>query len=181
MKLMQSLVQYPGLRNELANLAANVEELRPMDDLGRRYPFRGEASLNFEEAMQVMQDLQEMDRLERQMREAIDTADPTTIDREMLARQLGEEAKDQLDQLDQITKLLEEAGLAERHGDQLELTPRAIRKVGQQALRALLQHLARDPFGNHEADQRRGGGDRSDDTKAYDFRHSFFLDVRSTF
>jgi uncharacterized protein with von Willebrand factor type A (vWA) domain len=114
MQLMQSLVQDPGLRNELAMLAANLEELRPMDDLRRRYPFRGEDSMSFEQAMQVMQDLQEMDRLERQMREAIDTADPNTIDREMLARQLGEQAKEQLDQLDQVTRLLEEAGLVER-------------------------------------------------------------------
>src|SRR5207245_1998749 len=133
MQLMQSLVQDPGLRNELAMLAANLEELRPMDDLRRRYPFRGEDSVSFEQAMQVMQDLQEMDRLERQMREAIDTADPSSIDREMLERQLGEQAKDQLDQLDQITKMLEEAGLVERRGDQLELTPRAIRKIGQKA------------------------------------------------
>src|ERR1041385_316590 len=162
MQLMQSLVQDPGLRNELAMLAANLEELRPMDDLRRRYPFRGEDSLNFEQAMQVMQDLQEMDRLERQMREAIDTADPTAIDREMLARQLGEEAKDQLDQLDQITKLLEEAGLVERKGDQLELTPRAIRKIGQKALKDIFQHLAKDRFGNHEAEHRGRGGDRTD-------------------
>ena len=104
MQLMQSLVQDPGLRNELAMLAANLEELRPMDDLRRRYPFRGEDSMNLEQAMQVMQDLQEMDRLERQMREAIDTADPNAIDREMLQRQLGEDAADQLDQLDQITQ-----------------------------------------------------------------------------
>src|SRR5437868_814553 len=180
MQLMQSLVQDPGLRNELAMLAANLEELRPMDDLRRRYPFRGEDSLNFEQAMQVMQDLQEMDRLERQMREAIDTADPTTIDREMLARQLGEEAKDQLDQLDQITKMLEEAGLVERRGDQLELTPRAIRKIGQKALRDIFQHLARDRFGNHEADHRGRGGDRSDDTKAYEFGDAFLLDLRAT-
>jgi uncharacterized protein with von Willebrand factor type A (vWA) domain len=180
MQLMQSLVQDPGLRNELAMLAANLEELRPMDDLRRRYPFRGEESLNFEQAMQVMQDLQEMDRLERQMREAIDTADPTTIDREMLARQLGEEAKDQLDQLDEITRLLEEAGLVERRGDQLELTPRAIRKIGQKALRDIFQHLARDRFGNHETDHRGRGGDRSDDTKAYEFGDPFLLDLRAT-
>src|SRR5205085_5253359 len=128
MDMMQSLVQDPGLRNQLASLTANLEELRPMDDLRRRYPFRGAESLNFDQAMQVMQDLQEMDRLERQMREAIDTADPTTIDGEMLERQLGEDAKDQLDQLDQITRLLEEAGLVERRGEQMESTPRAVRK-----------------------------------------------------
>src|ERR687888_259196 len=180
MQLMQSLVQDPGLRNELAMLAANLEELRPMDDLRRRYPFRGEDSLSFEQAMQVMQDLQEMDRLERQMREAIDTADPSTIDRDMLARQLGEDARDQLDQLDQITRMLEEAGLVERRGDQLELTPRAIRKIGQKALRDIFQHLARDRFGNHEADHRGRGGDQSDDTKAYEFGDPFLLDLRST-
>jgi uncharacterized protein with von Willebrand factor type A (vWA) domain len=180
MQLMQSLVQDPSMRNELAMLAANLEELRPMDDLRRRYPFRGEGSMNFDEALQVMQDLQEMDRLERQMREAIDTADPTAIDRQMLERQLGEDARDQLDQLDQITRLLEEAGLVERHGDQLELTPRAIRKIGQKALRDIFQHLARDRFGNHEADHRGRGGDRSDDTKAYEFGDAFMLDLRAT-
>src|SRR5215204_3234306 len=180
MQLMQSLVQDPGLRNELAMLAANLEELRPMDDLRRRYPFRGEDSMNREQAMQVMQDLQEMDRLERQMREAIDTADPNAIDREMLQRQLGEDAADQLDQLDQITKMLEEAGLVERRGDQLELTPRAIRKIGQKALRDIFQHLARDRFGNHETDRRGRGGDRSDEIKAYEFGDPFLLDLRGT-
>src|ERR687885_2280006 len=180
MQMMQSLVQDPGLRQELASLMANLKELAPMDDLRRRYPFRGEESLNLEQAMQVMQDLQEMDRLERQMREAIDTADPNTIDREMLARQLGEQAKEQLDQLEQVTRLLEDAGLVERRGDQMELTPRAIRKIGQKALRDIFQHLARDRFGNHEADHRGRGGDRSDDTKAYEFGDSFLLDLRST-
>src|SRR5260221_85854 len=88
---------------------------------------------------------------------------------ELIERQLGEAAKDQLDQLDQIAKLLEEAGLVERNGDHLELTPRAIRKIGQKALRDIFQHLTRDRFGNHEADHRGRGGDRSDDTKAYEF------------
>src|SRR5919206_351227 len=179
-QMFQELVQDPGLRRELASLMATLEELAPMDDLRRRYPFRGEESLNLEQAMQVMQDLQEMDRLERQMREAIDTADPNAIDREILARQLGEQAQEQLDQLDQVTRLLEEAGLVERKGDQLELTPRAIRKIGQKALRDIFQHLARDRFGNHEADHRGRGGDRSDDTKAYEFGDPFLLDLRST-
>ncbi|HEY3060833.1 MAG TPA: VWA domain-containing protein [Chloroflexota bacterium] len=180
MQMMQSLIQDPNLRNQLAMLAANLEELRPMDDLRRRYPFRGEDSINLEQAMQVMQDLQEMDRLERQMREAIDTADPNGVDRELLEKQLGEDAADQLDQLERITKLLEEAGLVERKGDQLELTPRAIRKIGQKALRDIFQHLARDRFGNHETDRRGRGGDRSDDTKAYEFGDPFMLDLRGT-
>src|SRR3712207_8348409 len=57
--------------------------------------------------------------------------------------------------LEQVTRMLEEAGLVERRGDRLELTPRAIRKIGQKALRDIFQHLKRDRFGNHEADHRR--------------------------
>ncbi|MBV9354497.1 MAG: VWA domain-containing protein [Chloroflexi bacterium] len=180
MQMMQSLVQDPGLRNELAMLAANLEELRPMDEMRRRYPFRGDESLNLEQAMQVMQDLQEMDRLERQMRDAIDSADATAIDREALERQLGEQAREQLEQLDEVTRLLEEAGLVERNGDSLELTPRAIRKIGQKALRDIFQHLARDRFGNHEAEHRGRGGDRTDETKQYEFGDPFMLDLRGT-
>ncbi|MBV9545323.1 MAG: VWA domain-containing protein, partial [Chloroflexi bacterium] len=50
MQMMQSLVQDPSLRNELAMLAANLEELRPMDELRRRYPFRGEDSMDLDQA-----------------------------------------------------------------------------------------------------------------------------------
>jgi uncharacterized protein with von Willebrand factor type A (vWA) domain len=180
MQMMQSLVQDPGLRNELAMLAANLEELRPMDEMRRRYPFRGDESLNLDQAMQMMQDLQEMDRLERQMRDAIDSANADAIDREALARQLGEQAREQLEQLDEVTRLLEEAGLVERNGDSLELTPRAIRKIGQKALRDIFQHLARDRFGNHEAEHRGRGGDRTDETKPYEFGDPFLLDLRGT-
>ncbi len=105
---------------------------------------------------------------------------PTAIDRETLARQLGEQAKDQLEQLDEVTRMLEEAGLVERNGDSLELTPRAIRKIGQKALRDIFQHLARDRFGNHEADHRGRGGDRTDETKPYEFGDPFMLDLRGT-
>src|SRR5260370_8427337 len=79
-----------------------------------------------------------------------------------------------------MKKVLREGGLVERKGDQLELTPRAIRKIGQKALKDIFQHLAKDRFGNHEADHRGRGGDRSDDTKAYEFGDSFLLDLRST-
>lgn len=179
-QLMQGLVQDPGLRSELAQLAATLEELMPMDDLRRRYPLRGERSLNLEESMQLMQDLQEMDRLERQMREAIEQADPSAVDREALRRQLGDQAAEQLEQLEQLTRLLEEAGLVERDGDELKLTPRAMRKIGQKALRDIFQHLKRDRVGSHEAEQRGRGGDQADETKAYEFGDPFLLDLRGT-
>lgn len=179
-EMMRNLLQDPDLRNEMAMLAANLEELQPMGEMRRRYPFRGEESLNLEESLQLMQGLQEMDQLERQMRDAIDDADPAHIDQDLLRRQLGDEAVDQLDQMNEITKMLEEAGLVERNGDQLELTPRALRKIGHKALRDIFQHLKRDRFGNHEVDVRGRGGDRTDDTKPYEYGDPFLLDLRGT-
>ena len=114
------------------------------------------------------------------MREALEQADPNAVDRDLLRRQLGEEALEQLDQLEEITRLLEEAGLVQRNGDRLELTPRAMRKIGQKALRDIFQHLKRDRFGNHEVDLRGSGGDRVDETKPYEFGDPFLLDLRGT-
>lgn len=180
LQTMSELFRDPGLQEQLAQLAANLEEARPMSDLRRRYPMRGNESLNLEESMRLMQDLQEMDRLERQLREAMDRADPNAVDADLLRTQLGDEAAENLRQMDEVTRLLEEAGLVERHGDELELTPRALRKIGQKALRDIFQHLKRDRIGNHEAELRGTGGERTEDTKAYEFGDPFLLDLRGT-
>jgi uncharacterized protein with von Willebrand factor type A (vWA) domain len=151
-----------------------------MGDLRKRYPFRGDEPLSLQEAMKLMDDLQELDRLEKQLRSADDAANLEGIDAEELRRLLGEESADQLEQLKRITKMLEEAGYLERKGRKWELTPLAIRKIGQKALRDIFQHLKRDRFGNHESDHRGRGGDRTDDTKLYEFGDPFLLDLRST-
>lgn len=178
--LMQQLIRDPGMQEQLAMLAANLEELLPMEDMRRRYPMQGQESANLEQGMQAMRDLQELDSLERQIREALQDGDAGGIDRELLSRQLGDEANEQLDQLDDLARQLEEAGLIRRNGDELELTPLAMRKIGQKALRDIFANVKRDRFGNHEADTRGRGGDRTDETKPYEFGDPFLLDLRGT-
>ena len=79
-----------------------------------------------------------------------------------------------------MTKKLEEAGYLERKGDQLELTARAIRKIGDKALRDIFAHLKRDRFGGHAIERRGAGGDRTDETKPYEFGDPFLLDLQET-
>ena len=79
-----------------------------------------------------------------------------------------------------MTKKLEEAGYLERKGDRLELTARAIRKIGDKALRDIFAHLKRDRFGRHAVERRGAGGDRTDDAKPYEFGDPFLLDLRET-
>ncbi|MGH3326082.1 MAG: vWA domain-containing protein, partial [Streptomyces sp.] len=48
------------------------------------------------------------------------------------------------------------------------------------ALRDIFAHLKRDRFGRHAIDHRGAGGDRTDDTKHYEFGDAFLLDLRET-
>ncbi len=179
-EMMDAALQDPALRQELAELAMNLESISPMSDMRQRYPFRGDDPLSLQEAMKLMGDLQSMDRLEQQLRGAEADADLEGVDAEELRRQLGDEAAESLQQLKQLRKLLEDAGYIEQKGEEWELTPRAIRKIGQKALRDIFSQLKKDRVGRHETDHRGTGGDRTDDTKRYEFGDPFLLDLNKT-
>jgi uncharacterized protein with von Willebrand factor type A (vWA) domain len=178
--MMNAALQDPELRRELAELAMNLEELAPMGDMRQRYSFRGDEPLSLQEAMKLMDDLQQLDRVERQLQEAEHSADLDSVDADELRRLLGDEAAQALEQLKQLRKLLEDAGYIEKKGDRYELTPRAIRKIGQKALRDIFAQLKKDRIGRHETDHRGTGGDRTDDTKQYEFGDPFLLDLKGT-
>jgi uncharacterized protein with von Willebrand factor type A (vWA) domain len=178
-ELMQSILKDQTLQEELNELAMNLEQISPMQG-NRRYQFGGDEPLSLQEAMKLMGDLQEMDRLEKQLRSADDSANVEGVDAEELHRLLGDGAADELERLKQLTKLLEDAGYLERKGRKWELTPLAIRKIGQAALRDIFAHLKRDRFGKHDTDYRGTGGDRTDQTKRYEFGDPFLLDLQQT-
>ncbi|MFN8524943.1 MAG: VWA domain-containing protein [Chloroflexota bacterium] len=178
--MMEAAMQDPDLQNELAELAMNLDQLQPLRDSRRRYPFHGDEPLSLQEAMKLMEQLQGMDRLEQQIRRAEDHADLDEIDANALRELMGDPAADNLDQLKQLRKLLEDAGYLEKQGDTYELTPRALRKIGQKALTDIFAQLKRDRFGRHETELRGAGGERTDDSKRYEFGDPFLLDLRKT-
>jgi uncharacterized protein with von Willebrand factor type A (vWA) domain len=179
-QMMDAAMQDRDMRRELAELAMNLEQLHPMGDMRQRYSFRGDTPMSLQEAMEQMKDLQNMDRLERQLLEAEHSSELDGIDQQELARLLGEEAGQALEQLKQLRKILEEAGYITKNGDNYDLTPRAIRKIGQKALRDIFAQLKRDRIGRHETDHRGAGGERTDDTKLYEFGDPFLLDLKET-
>ncbi|MDO8479025.1 MAG: VWA domain-containing protein [Candidatus Rokubacteria bacterium] len=179
--MMQSLfAKDERLEAEMAQLAMNLEDLLPMDALRRPYDFKGDENLSMKEAMRVMEELQQMDQLERQLRRAKDPGDLDKIDESEVERLLGEEAARDLQKLRELAKKLEEAGYLENKGGKLQLTARAIRKIGDKALRDVFDHLKRDRFGRHAVSRRGAGGDRTDDAKRYEFGDPFLLDLRGT-
>jgi uncharacterized protein with von Willebrand factor type A (vWA) domain len=177
-ELMQSILKDAELQRELDELSMNLSQLMP--NQGRRYRFGGDEPLSLQEALKLMGELQELDQLEQQLRSADDQASLDGVDQETLRRLLGDDAAADLEQLQKLTKMLEEAGYLERKGRRWELTPLAMRKIGQKALRDIFSHLRRDRFGKHDTDYRGTGGDRTDDNKRYEFGDPFLLDLNRT-
>src|SRR5437588_5410448 len=90
--MMRSLfMQDERLEAEMRQLAANLEQLMPMDSMRQRYEFRGEEETGMREAMELMSELQQMDELERQLRAAQDQDDLQAINPEQVERLLGKE------------------------------------------------------------------------------------------
>lgn len=179
-ELVESMLQDEGLRDELMELAANLEQLFPMRSLRSQYPFHGEEPLSLTEALRLMEELQGLDELARQLEEARFASDLEKIDATRLRHYLGEEAHRSLEQLQRLTDVLEDAGYIQRRSGRWELTPKAIRKIGQKALRDIFGYLKKGRFGKHEVATRGMGGDRADDTKGYEFGDPFHIHIERT-
>ena len=169
----------PQTQREMAEFASLMEQLMPMDELRRQYPFLGDDSLTMEEAMELMRHLQEHDQLEAALQEAMRTGNLEDVDPEKLAELLGEEARRAWEELDRLRKLLQEAGYV-TGDDKMELTARGIRRIGQKALREVFAHLKKDRVGNHQVNLRGANGDLLGDTKPYEFGDPFQVDLQAT-
>ena len=170
----------PETADELAELAANLGQMLPFNEFAEQRLFQGEENMTLEEAMNVMGELQSMDDLEAQIRQAMRRGDLDELDAGMLEALLGEEARQDLDRLAEIAKRLEEAGYLRRDGDRLELTPAAVRKIGQKVLRDLFGDLRKGRAGDHELAVRGTGGEHTDETKPYEFGDPFEIHLHRT-
>ena len=180
-EMMRNLMlQDERLEAQMRQLAMNLSEFLPLDEMARRYPFQGDEEVSMQEAMRLMEQMQEMDELEREIRGVRALEDLDKVDRERVERLLGPEAAEDLQKLKDLTKQLEDAGYLERQGDELSLTARAIRKIADKALRDVFAVLKRDRIGGHEMNRRGAGGDQTDETKAYEFGDPFLLDLKET-
>ena len=178
--LLSDKIGNPEFQQGLNELAQNLEYLFPMRDQRNQYPFRGEEQLDLDAAMELMRHMQSIDEVERQLERTQYGGEIDDIDADQLEELLGPEARDTLDELRKLLEILEEAGYIRKKGSGWELTPRGTRKIGQRALVELYAQLKADSFGKHEVHANGFGGERTDDTKLYEFGDPFHLDIKRT-
>ena len=174
--MVDSIFQDSQFQWEMAQLAANLDRLTPRrgaDDLS----FSGDEPVSLQEAMRLMGDMNSLDELERELMQALRSNDASNVDSDEIGRLLGEEARQMTEQMQQITKMLEEAGLIRRNGKDWELTPRATRKIGERALQDIFGKLKSSTFGDHTIDRGGLGIERLEETKPYEFGDPFDVDI----
>jgi uncharacterized protein with von Willebrand factor type A (vWA) domain len=178
--LSDQLMEDMDLRWQMDQLGQNLQNLFPEKGWGKRYDFSGQDPLGFAEAAQMMQELGDIDQLEQLLRGATSPGALAEVDLDRARELLGDEAAQSLDKMSELSRKLQEAGLIENKEGRFELTPRGIRRIGQNALSDLFKKLDSDKVGKHEVERSGAGHEREYDTKPYEFGDPFNLHIERT-
>ena len=179
-ELSEQLLEDMDLRWQMDQLSENLREAFPEMGWEHSVEFQGDNSLNLPEAIQTFEDLADLDRLEQMLRNVSNPGALSEVDTDRARELLGDESAESLEQLAEMSRMLEEAGLVENKDGQLSLTPKAIRKLGQNALADLYRRISKDRAGRHNAETIGAGHERDYATKSYEFGDPFNLNIERT-
>ena len=88
------MLQDERLEAQMRQLAMNLSEFLPLDEMAQRYPFQGDQEMNLQEAMRLMEEMQQMDELERELRGIRNLEDLDRVAPEKVEQLLGPEARE---------------------------------------------------------------------------------------
>jgi len=178
--LAESLLEDLDLRWQVDRLAENLRQAFPGAGWEQRYRFSGDEPLGMAGATDAASALRDLDEMEAMLRSATSPAALSEVDLDKVRRHLGDDAARSLEQLSRLAKRMTDAGLIDQREGRFELTPKGIRRIGQQALSDLFDQLDKDRVGMHRTSWTGQGHDREEITKPYEFGDPFNLDLSRT-
>ena len=178
--LAQQAFGDPSLTNQLDRLDAHLQAARPGEDWNGSAEFRGDDGLGLGEGTSAVADVADLERLSEQLSQQYPGAQLDDIDTEALARQLGDEAVADARTLADLEKALQQQGFFDRAPDgQWRLSPKAMRQLGQTALRDVAGSLAHR--GGQRETRRAGSmGEPTGASRAWEFGDTEPWDVTRT-
>ena len=179
-QLSDQLLDDMDLRWQVDQLGENLRQAFPDMGWESNYQFQGADPMDFAQAAQMMGELGDLDQLEQLMRGATNPGALVEADIERARELLGDDVANSLDRMSEITKMLTDAGLVEQREGRFELTPKGMRRLGQNALAELFKKLDRDRMGVHELERTGFGHERNYHTKPYEFGDPFNLHIERT-
>src|SRR5918998_2367999 len=147
------------LASQMAQLNDNLRALRPGLDRESPTGMRpGGEPLGYSEAVQAVAELADLEALQAQLSQSQVGSTLDDVDVDLLEQRLGAEAVRGFQALRDLERELEQQGYLTRGEDGLRLTPRAVRRLRQTALRRVFAQLDAAGHGDHD-DRRTGAAD----------------------
>ncbi|MDX6284970.1 MAG: hypothetical protein QOG53_455 [Frankiales bacterium] len=178
--LMAAAMEDMGLAHEMSRLGDALRARRPDLDWSRRERMRGEDPLGLGDATTALEELADLDELESTLGQDYPGASLDDVDDEAVERALGRQAVDDVAQLRRIERELERQGYLTRDGGRLELTPRAVRRIGATALRRVFDSIESRGRGDHETPDAGAAGELTGASREWRFGDEQPLDVVRT-
>jgi uncharacterized protein with von Willebrand factor type A (vWA) domain len=167
--LAQQAFGSPALMQALGHLDAHLQSARPGENWEGSAEFSGDNPLGMGEGAQAFADIGELEQLAEQLSQSYPGATMDDVDLDALARQLGDQAAVDAQTLAELERALVNQGFLDRGADgQWRLSPKAMRRLGETALRDVVQQLSGR---RGERDHRRAGaaGELTGATRPWQF------------
>jgi len=179
-ELMEQAMSDLDLASEMGRLNDNLRSMRPDLPWSGRQRLRGDEPLGLGDATEALADLADLDALSEALSQDYPGATLEDVDEEAVARALGRQAVDDLKRLQEIERELERQGYLTKSGGQVELTAKAIRRIGQTALRRVFASLETGGRGDHDVHDAGAAGELTGTTREWRFGDEQPLDVVKT-
>ncbi|MEE6137185.1 VWA domain-containing protein [Mycobacterium sp. 050128] len=167
--LAQQAFGSPSLMNALNRLDANLQAARPGEDWMGSEQFSGDNPFGMGEGAQALADVAELEQLADQLSQSYPGATMDDVDLDALARQLGDQAAIDARTLSELERALVNQGFLDRGSDgQWRLSPKAMRRLGETALRDVAQQLS-SRRGDRELRRAGAAGELTGATRPWQF------------
>ena len=178
--LMASAMGDPELAEQMAALNANLQALRPGMDWQSGERMRGERGLRYGEAAGALGELADLDDVLDSLGQDRPGATLDDVDVQTVERALGAPAAADVRALQQVERELLQQGWLTRDGAALTLSPKAVRRLGQTALRQVFAHLDSGHRGDHDQRDAGAAGEATGASRPWEFGDTQALDVVRT-
>ncbi|GAA2611291.1 vWA domain-containing protein [Paractinoplanes durhamensis] len=180
-RLMDQALGDGPLRGQLSELTGNLQALRPQLNWGRgERGMRGPDDLGYGDAASALGEIGDLDELLDQLGQEHPGATLDDIDVEMVERQLGRGAADDVRRLRDLERELSRQGWVTRDSEGLTLSPKALRRLGRTALAKVFDELSGKRQGQHDLRDAGAAGDLIGSSRRWEFGDEQPLDVVRT-
>lgn len=160
------------------DLMQEFDNIQSLENFQRRFNdlFNGPHPLSYQEALDLMKEMEQL----QEMEQSLLSGQPDKIDLDQLQELIGRAASQDMQNLQDMQSVLEEAGYLIAREGRIQLSPKGVRRIGQLALQDIYMNLLRDRSGSHTADHRGMAEIRIDETRPYQYGDPMHFDLVGT-